>query len=324
MKIGMIENHSRIMEVDAILAEKMLTHLHPDQRKVNTRRVTRYALAMKNGGWSPLSESIVFGRVGDKGEYVLLNGQHRLLAVIESGVAIKFTVEYATFDSDESMRHAYALLDGGLERNEEARIKAVGVHDNIGVTASIARKGLAAIKLIAWDFDHAASNNVDRAVWTSLYDEEKALLFFKNEIRGYYKAIQSARKTLLSSLLTRPVMAIGLVTFKYAQFDAHNFWNAVAYPLELKRGAPEFALNEYLKDDYRVGTNADILPHCKRIAAAWNAYAQGRTISSLRAVDGTNIQVACTLFDGKSGKTGLALVKDAIAQGDDIVGEEVN
>lgn len=67
-------------------------------RKMNPNRVAVYADEMTNGNWAYNGESIIIAKNGR-----VLDGQHRLHAVVESGVTVVFLIAYGvdekTFDS---------------------------------------------------------------------------------------------------------------------------------------------------------------------------------------------------------------------------------
>jgi len=65
------------------LAAQLLDTYNRKNRAVRTMRVTRYASDMRLGKWGETGETIIVGKDG-----IVYTGQHRLLAVIESGVAV--------------------------------------------------------------------------------------------------------------------------------------------------------------------------------------------------------------------------------------------
>lgn len=71
------------------IANNWLTK-NTNNRKIDWRRVDSYATSMKQGLWQKNPEGISFYENGS-----LRNGQHRLLAVVQSGTSIEFEV---TFD----------------------------------------------------------------------------------------------------------------------------------------------------------------------------------------------------------------------------------
>jgi len=72
-----------VQEITPQAASEMLERNYRNNRSINARRVETYAADMKAGKWTFTGEPIVFDVDGD-----LVNGQHRLTAIIKSGIAI--------------------------------------------------------------------------------------------------------------------------------------------------------------------------------------------------------------------------------------------
>lgn len=80
------------------------------QRVVNTTRVIQYARQMASGKWLVNGETLVFSNEAQWGGDRILNGQHRLHAVVRSGFAMPFLIVRG-IDPD-----AFATMDQGKPR----------------------------------------------------------------------------------------------------------------------------------------------------------------------------------------------------------------
>lgn len=78
---------AEVMVITKEIADEMLKHNTNNYRKVKWDIVHKYARVMANGFWKNNGEAIVFDEDG-----TLKNGQHRLLAVLESGVSVTMLV----------------------------------------------------------------------------------------------------------------------------------------------------------------------------------------------------------------------------------------
>jgi hypothetical protein len=79
--MGKTPVRSKTVNMTPGMAKKRLSHNHSN-RKIKPRKVRLYADMMRNGEWQ-LGPTISFN-----GDGKLLDGQHRLLAIIESGVTV--------------------------------------------------------------------------------------------------------------------------------------------------------------------------------------------------------------------------------------------
>lgn len=92
--VSFVRNHepgvpvTEFTTIDPALARAMLSR-NVNNRTIRERRVRELAAIMKEGRWGLSTDEIAFDDEG-----TLINGQHRLLAVVASGTTIKATVAY--------------------------------------------------------------------------------------------------------------------------------------------------------------------------------------------------------------------------------------
>lgn len=77
---------TKIVKITPEMATEMLTK-NLDNRKVRPKTVTEYASYMRNGQWIENGETILMSDDG-----FILNGQHRLSAIVMSNISIKFLI----------------------------------------------------------------------------------------------------------------------------------------------------------------------------------------------------------------------------------------
>lgn len=87
-------------------AEEYTRKAHPNQRKLRNNAVEQYAAAMKAGQWVLTPDGIAFDCEGN-----LIQGNHRLHAILRSGMTLPFNV---TRNASEK---SFAVLDQGLRRS---------------------------------------------------------------------------------------------------------------------------------------------------------------------------------------------------------------
>lgn len=97
---------------------KSILALMPRNRKINNERVKSLSKIMMSGGWNENHpQGLIFNKSGN-----LIDGQHRLYAVIESGKAIQF---YCTYNADDDcMLH----LDSNLPRTVDQTGQILGLN----------------------------------------------------------------------------------------------------------------------------------------------------------------------------------------------------
>lgn len=83
--------HAEITNVTPLLASSWLERLNVNNRKVSYRVVDKYSRDMSKGDWVLNHQGVAFDKYGH-----LADGQHRLLAIIKSGVTVPMMVTYGS------------------------------------------------------------------------------------------------------------------------------------------------------------------------------------------------------------------------------------
>jgi hypothetical protein len=96
-----------IRELTPTFAAELLSRRHANQRDLRRSQVRAYAQAMKDGRWRWIGDAIKF----DTDLYVI-DGQHRLAAIVESGVTLHDVPTITIKDPD-----AIRSIDQGLPRS---------------------------------------------------------------------------------------------------------------------------------------------------------------------------------------------------------------
>lgn len=95
---------TEVVKITPEMASVMLCH-NRDNRPVRESNIERYATMMKRGEWLLTHQGVAFDTEGR-----LVDGQHRLMAIVRSGVTVEMMV------SRELDPRAYKLTDQGAKR----------------------------------------------------------------------------------------------------------------------------------------------------------------------------------------------------------------
>lgn len=116
--------------VTAQMAENYLQFNYSANRKMRTSSKSHYAMTMKNGQWADYTSMIVFDCNGN-----LIDGQHRLMAQVESGVSVGYVVLRGV---DTSVYHT---IDSGIRRTISDRSSMNSSESAIAVALSLYEGG---------------------------------------------------------------------------------------------------------------------------------------------------------------------------------------
>jgi hypothetical protein len=102
-KTEVVKIESRNVAINPEMAANWL-EINKHNRKLRASVVQRYAEDMKSGSWQRTHQGIAFDEDGN-----LVDGQHRLAAIVESGVTVNIMVT-------TGLPHGTYMLDGGFGR----------------------------------------------------------------------------------------------------------------------------------------------------------------------------------------------------------------
>jgi hypothetical protein len=287
------------------MALKLLANCpYEHQRKLRPRLVARYARDMQAGNWNPGS---VLELVECKDDLYLVNGQHRLHAVVESGKEQCFVMKMERVATPKEVAHRYYTIDTGGARSFSELVNATEIREKTGLSSHQLNAVKAAARFILGGFDKS-DEEYSKTVLSP--DESLVLVNYWTETAlEYYDTISGRNGPLLKRMRNAGVVGVALVTFKYQCTHARKFWAAVASNDGLKPGQPEHALVSFLyeKSFYKLGGNL----YARYVANCWSAYFENREIKKLAVRDANNnINIEGSPFLYSRQVKGLGLIKE--------------
>jgi hypothetical protein len=115
------DRHSAVIDVTPALAEDLLTHCNTHNRRLTDAHVELLADEMRAGRWQLTHQGIAFSP-----NRVLLDGQHRLWAVVFSGVTVPMRVHLN--EPSETL----SVIDTGKMRTNDQLITLAGGIGHVG------------------------------------------------------------------------------------------------------------------------------------------------------------------------------------------------
>jgi len=254
-----------IVEVDDEKARTWLDDMAPN-RSVSNTNLNNLIRAMEEGRWHQDASPIKFDRHGR-----LVDGQHRLFAIIHTGITQTFVVIWGV-ESD-----AMTTLDTGKSRN---RADVLKIHDPTIVDVN----NVAAATTIMLRWHKGARNNNLRNEYVA---NDEAVLFYDEYKDDILDATRHGRK-LMHGVGAGSNQAFALCWWLISQKDAEDaefFWDRLVDGQGLESGNPIYSLREMLRREAMSASTRDRMRADVIIALvlkAWNAYRSGETIQLLR------------------------------------------
>lgn len=248
--------------VETITPEQALEYLTANvhNRSVRPKRVNRYATEMRNGQWRLTGEAIKFDRTGK-----LVDGQHRLLAVLESERACEFLVVRGVEEE------AFDVLDNGLTRTYGDMLKANGFTD-VNVLAAAAR--------LVLSYENDTVGNADA---TTLIANKQAVVKELSREERYDRYVNGARfghrANRFGGNSTATAGFYVIATEHWSEELVEAFLERVITGVGLEAGSPALALRNWWSNG-RASKNTE---HLAGMIRAWNAYITGGDLRIVRS-----------------------------------------
>ena len=249
------------MWVSPEIAEKWL-EVNQINRPISETTVQQYVKRMQNREWCLNGEPIIFSSTG-----VLLDGQHRLVAVINYGAPVEFDVRFGIDP------HVFHTLNSGKTRTFSDSLALQNV-PNYSNTA-------AAIRLV-FELKEEISSSFNNATKPS---STTMLKWYKDnpEIQEY---VSLGMKWYSLSDHILPASEFAGYVFVMAQHDkkrALTFMDRLATGTNITTNSPIYHLRRKLFQAM-MDNRKNMKKKFKRalIIKAWNAYAEGRSMKLLR------------------------------------------
>ena len=187
------------VNITPAIAQQWLDQWNIDNRPVSKSNVTKLANMIRDGLWLLSGEPITFSARR------LIQGQHRLLAIVEAGIAVESVVVWNAPDA------AYDILDQGRRRTAGDVIAARG-HTNANTVAGMMR--------YLWCYEH---NRGSFAV--QRYDKYRYADVANRVTEKHVEAVQVGRKAWVKGAI-RPAMAAACVylTMQIDPVLAEKWW----------------------------------------------------------------------------------------------------
>jgi hypothetical protein len=246
-------------------------------RQVRKEWVNYLAKQMIGGKFLP-TNTIAIGILN--GASYLVNGQHTLGAIVESGKSLDLPVARYKVSNEKELANLLSHYDIGLGRNFADAMSFHGVPDLIKLSKQNTGRLASAIDLISTNFVQSSNKRkVDSTAWIP------ATVAFA----PFYKSLLSEMKDSAirqDKWRQKGLLSVILTTVAYGPESAVSFWKEVLFADGLRRHQASKRLHEYVKYEYfsrgdgrKTGKMAH---HLAKISAyCWNQSLVQRPIKAL-------------------------------------------
>lgn len=276
-------------------AKKITSCMYWDMRGVTKSRVDDYAQLMKMGYWVP-GLTISFAELN--GKKYLIDGQHRLFALIKFGKPLRFNMKYYECSSREQVQTLYQIHDQGKTKTKLDTMVSAGTGKKLEISKAKLSRATSAVGLVYYKFGRV-KKDLEGEAWqfarnplmqSKILEEQ-----WGDAIRGYFDAIEGAMKEMTrpTGNLNRNIcIAVGLLTFRADAEKAFRFWKGIGRFYKLEEDDPRFTAGRYIMGtDMRREGGIPRYKHARSILSCWNAFAENRKLSRIMVIEKNTTKV---------------------------------
>lgn len=288
-------------------AERMLsTGKYDRQRSVRAGWVSYLAGEMTNGSFKP--NTMIEIAETTNGEQFVIDGQHRLSAVVASGKTIEFIVLKSEVKNEEEAARLYYRIDMNLGRGAADQLKALRIAETYGWTKRQLQKLSPAIALIGANFMKISQR------YFHPDDRERLIHKYAAAADTYFDVIYGYPDEMKAQVERSSTVGVALVTFRYSRQvygseKVEEFWRGVIFDDGIKSGDPRKAANRFLLNSVIGGGGLDKRGNqravtsqesARYLANCFNGWVNNRTMTHSKVRNQyAPIVIMGSPFDGK-------------------------
>lgn len=250
-----------VVEVSPDEARRLLKS-NAGNRRLDPGIVDRYAGAMRRGEWKLSHQGIAVDRDG-----VLLDGQHRLAAVVKAGVSVRMAI------ARQVDRDAFSVLDTGKRRGAGDTLRLAGASDPLHLSAALRYLRLyQTIPDSSWSSGQARLTN-------------DQILKLNAEHPRMGDCVRCARTVSTSTgiIISACATAIYLTRQPWLDLDDEPWFQGITTGANLGIGDPRLAFRTFFANTRAAAgkRRMDAREHVAIYIKAWNAWILGQKIKLL-------------------------------------------
>lgn len=238
----MINSEVKIVEITPEVAANLLNKNYPRQRKIRQGHVNFLASAMKKGEFTGNTISLASTNGDDTA--MLVNGQHTLMAIAQSGVTLSLPLATYRADSPGELDGIYATMDIGLTRNQSDALSAFGTAEKTGLTPTMLGQVVAAIRNHMAGYPKSGASRIK----ISPFEAHNLCMEWSPYAKKYEELMGNSSKVIRNRLKVYGVLGVLLPLLRYSTDTdtVEDFIRQTALDDGIRRGDPRKALHIHL------------------------------------------------------------------------------
>lgn len=247
------------------------------QRVLRPSHVAYLVSAIERGEMTTVS--LIFAELPNR-DRILVDGQHRLNAIVQAGVTLPCSVTVHRVPNEESIGKLYLTIDRQTTRDSRDGLRALGIEERTKLSPTVLNHISRGVIIVDSNFSRSYRKEAK-----SLILRTQAVERWLPAGEHYAELLRGATQEVSGMLWRAPVCAVALATIRYDSL-AEEFWGRMAMEDGLGRNDPRARLLAWLRNNRVAQVGNDII-YARHVAGAWNAFHEGRTLERLQIKDPT-------------------------------------
>jgi len=236
----------------------------------------------------------------------LVDGQHRLSAVVKSGLTQKFVIVVREVDTEGDVANAYYRLDQSLRRTTTDQYRVLGLSDELDLTPTDLNALGAAVKFV-W-------NGFQKSTGRTLHPDDRLRLIreYQESARHYFTTKMGCPSEVGSSAVRAATVSVALVTYRYSSqkyglANVDEFWRGVLFDDNVAKGDIRKQANRHLLTTGMIASAGNRFANAvspgyssRLLARCFNAFVSDETLKLAKVLDSTApMLILGSPFNGK-------------------------
>lgn len=294
---GVIRRHETVTFAQTITpaeaAHMISTMRYENQRPLRAGKVQDYADEMTKGTFRELTQIFI---AVYHGQYVILDGNHRLNAVVRANTPHLFTIVEKEVNSEEEMAHIYSTTDQGIRRTAGDIYGAYALGQEFGLGKTLLDAFGAGIKFML-----NGCSYVNNAVPPDMIIPHMRL--YAPYLQDYQSLLTEASpaQSMYAQCKRSSTIATALLSLRFSASKAkqmgrpdavRDFWIGTLRDDGLHQGDPRKAANQHLTLTRTTASRAARQAHIvsqsysiRYLGSCLNAYVKGESLRYAKVFD---------------------------------------
>jgi len=222
---------------------------------------------------------------------VLVDGQHRLSAIVASKKHMQFVMQTYYLYSERQLTTLYSTIDIGRARNLNDNVRAHGMPEETGLTQGEANALASAIPYVMQKKPAFQVKSKDFGNFVDQIDSAKEYL---PEAQTYFAITKKAPAFIKSIAMRKSIIATALITLRGQPNKAEDFWRGAILLDNISQNDVRHKLHHKLLEvvaphggPYRSQSQQNLITNiglARVVCTCWNAYSSNRLLRVIKPI----------------------------------------